>query len=105
MKPKEVYKKIMDNAKRLDSLYIKNKQLEDNLGKTEFLNTFLLGNSSNERAELQGEISKLRDEEFALSVKLREIGHAISGTNYMLVPYNENKLHVESALYTFLVQY
>lgn len=105
MEAKDIYQKIMDNAKQLDKLYIKNKELTDSFNKAEFLDTFLLGNSSDKRKELQEKINQLQTEEYTLSAQLREIGYVVDGRDYSLVLYNEAKVHVGSALYKFLVQY
>ena len=105
MEVQKIYERILKNNKKLDTLYKKHKQLEKSFDKTQFLDTYLLGNVNDKMKEVRNQISELHIEQHKLSYLLRNQGYVINGRDYTLTTYDNEKMHVASALYNFLVQY
>lgn len=100
-----MYKRVKELMIKLDNQFAREAKLKGEMDKTESLKTYLFSNppellreSEKVTEGLLLEIKKVVDE-------LGNMGYAIDGRTYDLVPFDNEKRRVGSAKYGFAVQY
>lgn len=105
MEAQTIYNEIFEITKKMDRLFEEHRKLEAKFSKSESIDTHLLGNMSSSVKKVVDGIRELENREDQLSQRLKNMGYGINGRDYTLVQYDENKMHIKSAMYGFLVQY
>ena len=101
----KLYTEILAIRKELDKKFDKNTELQNQLNKTDSLNTYLFSNPPEELKKSKEETDKLVGRIKELSSELGKLGYVLNGKDYSLERIDNDKIRIESAKYGFVVQY